>query len=130
MSPFDSSRSKIGRPARDRARQCTCQFKQVTIICVRFVVVRRLVGRAVNSVTLRALLKGQTQAKLRRHSRAMSSRFNTGMPLEKGALRVAPQRLLAALSSLELATASPALARLAIRRCDATESHRIYRTAH
>ncbi len=89
-----------------------------------------LVGRLINSVTLRVLLKGQAQAKLRRHSRAMSSRFNTGMPLEKGSLRVAPQRPSAALSSLELATASPALARLAQGRCDATESNRIYRTAH
>ncbi len=91
---------------------------------------RRLVGRLMHSVTLRALLKGQTQAKLRQHSRAMSSGFNTGMPLEKGSLWVATQRPSAALSSLELATASPALARLAIRRCVATESHRMHQAAH
>ncbi len=87
-------------------------------------------GRLINSVTLRVLLKGQTQAKLRGHSRATSSGFNTGVPLEKGSLRVAPQRPLAALSSLELATASPALARLAIGRCDATERNRIFQAAH
>jgi hypothetical protein len=48
----------------------------------------------------------------------------------RGSLRASPQANLAALYSLQLATASPAFARLATLACGLAERYRIYQAAH
>jgi len=61
---------------------------------------------------------------------ATSIEFNAGMAFDSDSLRVAPHSASAALISLELASTSPALARLADALCEVTERNRIVRTAH
>ena len=113
-----------------------------------------LVGRADNNVTLRASLIRHGKTRSCRHSHSMSNDLNAAVAYERGSLRASSQALSAALHSLDqsagsglgphggpegvqyrdvlhpLATASPALVRLAHRACELAERYIIIRTAH
>ncbi len=60
----------------------------------------------------------------------MENDVNTAVAYERGSLRASSQALSAALHSLELAMASPALVRLADRACELAERYIIIPTAH
>ena len=60
----------------------------------------------------------------------MSNDLNTAVAYERGSLRAGLQALSTALHSLELAMASPALARLVDRACKLAERYIIIRAAH
>jgi len=89
-----------------------------------------LVGRADNNVTLRVSLIRHGKARSCRHSHSMSNDLNTAVAYERGSLRASLQALSTALHSLELAMASPALARLVDRACKLAERYIIIRATH
>jgi len=91
---------------------------------------RTLVGCAANSVTLRVSVPVRIKARLAGQGGSLAKRRNAESRWHRHSQRAAAQAPWAVLRSLELATASPALARLAHNACATAESYRISRTAH
>jgi len=89
-----------------------------------------LVGHAVSSVTLRAAVRARIQARFAGKGGSLVKKRNAESRPHSDSRRATAQALWAALHSLELATASPALARLAHSACAAAEHYRTYRVAH
>jgi len=89
-----------------------------------------LVGHPVNSVTLRATVPVRIKARFAGNGCSLSKKRNAESRRHSGSQRAAAQALWAAFRSLELAMASPALARLAHNACATAECYRINRMAH
>ena len=73
---------------------------------------------------------GANQGAFRREWRALAKKRNAELRRHSGSRRATAQAPWAALHSLELATASPALARLTHNACAAAECYLICRVAH
>lgn len=89
-----------------------------------------LVGHAANSVTLRAAVPVRVKARFAGNGSSLSKKRNAESCRHSGSRRAAAQALWAAFRSLELAMASPALARHAHNACATAERYRISRMAH
>ena len=74
--------------------------------------------------------KGSRQGALRGEWQALSKKRNAELIPLRGSPWASPQAKLTVLCSLELATASPALARLVTLACGLAESYRTSRLAH
>ena len=89
-----------------------------------------LVGHAASSVILRATVLVRIKARFAGNGCSLSKKRNAESRRHSGSQRAAAQALWAAFRSLELAMASPALARLAHNACATAECYRTGRMAH
>ncbi len=86
--------------------------------------------RVVNKVTLRAAVLGGIKARFAGNGGVPASKRNAESRQHNGSRKTTAQAPQAAFCSLELATASPALARLAHGAGAMAERHLIHRVAH
>ena len=88
------------------------------------------VGHADSSVTLRAFVPVRIKARFAGNGRSLAKKRNAESRRHSGSRRAAAQAPWAVFRSLELARASPSLARLAHGACATAECHRTIRVAH